>query len=120
MSGGQALPGGEVRVAAGATLAVTVLVAAGNGSEAGIAKKDGRPAAGAMVALVPVDDDYRSQRVWRQQSNLDGRFEIEGVPLGNYIAVAIEEGWELDWQRGAVQVRYLPLGVRWRFQMAAR
>jgi hypothetical protein len=84
------------------------LVAAGNGSVAGIAKKDGRPAA---VALVPVDDDYRSQRVWRQQSNLDGRFEIEGVPLGNYIAVAIEEGWELDWQRGAVQVRYLPLGV---------
>ena len=116
LSEGKALSGGEVRVTAGAVTAVTVVVAAGNGSVAGTATTNGRPAAGAMVVLVPVDDGYRSQHVWRQQSALDGSFEIDGVPAGRYIAVAVDNGWdadgaELDWQRREVQIRYLPLGV---------
>lgn len=108
---GKALPGNAVGMSAGGTKAVTLVAGAASGAIEGVAKKDGRPAAGAMVVLVSVEADARSQHNWRQQSDLDGRFSVEKLPPGRYLAVAIEDGWELDWQRTEALARYLPGAV---------
>jgi len=47
----------------------------------------------------------------RDQSDSDGSFSLHDVVPGNYILVAIEDGWELDWTQPQVIGRYLPGGI---------
>jgi hypothetical protein len=54
----------------------------------------GEPCEGALVLLVPVVGANAALR--RQQSNTDGSFGFEKVPIGKYIAVAVDQGWSLD------------------------
>jgi hypothetical protein len=44
----------------------------------------------------------------RDQSDSDGSFSLRDVVPGQYIVVAIEDGWELDWARPNAMGRYLP------------
>jgi Carboxypeptidase regulatory-like domain len=111
MADGKVLPGNAVSATAGGTKAVTLVVGAASGAIEGVAKKDGRPMGGAMVVLVSVEEDGRAQHNWRQQSDLDGHFSVERLPPGRYLALAIEDGWELDWQRTEALVKYLPGAV---------
>ena len=58
-----------------------------------------KPCEGAMLLLVPI----AGGRMERQQSNTDGSFSFEKVPLGRYILVAVDNGWGLDLRdRGAL------------------
>jgi hypothetical protein len=45
------------------------------------------------------------------QSDSDGSFMCERVPPGRYTAVAIDQGWKLDWRRPEVISPYLARGV---------
>jgi hypothetical protein len=49
--------------------------------------------------------------VRRDQSNSDGSFVMRDAVPGQYTAVAIEDGWALDWTRPEVIGRYLPGGI---------
>jgi hypothetical protein len=110
-SDGKTLPGNRLVVSAAAKLAVTVTASAANGTLQGFARSGGKPAAGAMVILVAADEFNRGRFTWRDQSDLDGSFNLSNIPPGRYTLLAIEDGWDLEWQREEVLAHYLPLGV---------
>jgi hypothetical protein len=100
-----------VHVSPGATLSVTATFGANSVAVEGFAIRDGKPAAGVMIVLIPssIDDDVEQFR--RDQSDLDGSFLLPNVIPGKYTALAIEDGWELEWGRPEVLAPYLPKGA---------
>ena len=103
--------GNAVRVAPGTAVSVTVTIVAGSVAVEGFAIKDGKPAAGVMIVLIPSDVNDNVELFRRDQSDLDGSFLLPKVIPGKYTAVAIENGWELEWGRPEVLAQYLPKGV---------
>jgi hypothetical protein len=92
---------------------LTVHTASGRASVSGIATMDGKPSVGAMVLLVPVTiEDRNSITMLRQdQTNTDGSFEIANVIPGQYILVAIDHGWGVNWGDASTLRQYLMQGV---------
>ncbi|MBV9182030.1 MAG: carboxypeptidase regulatory-like domain-containing protein [Acidobacteria bacterium] len=111
MSGsGCEVSGHMVDVPAGsATLALTVV--RGAARVEGVVQRNGRPLAGAMVVLVPDDPVGKRTLFRRDQSDLDGSFALNSVVPGGYTAVAIEDGWDLNWSEPAVISAYSKRGV---------
>jgi hypothetical protein len=66
-----------------------------------------------MVLLVPITiEDPNSITFLRQdQTNTDGSFGLESVLPGQYILVAIDHGWQINWGDPATLRRYLMQGV---------
>jgi hypothetical protein len=64
-----------------------------------------------MVVLVPKDLAAFPALARRDQSDSDGSFALRDVAPGHYTVVAIENGWDLDWERPEVISRYLPGGI---------
>lgn len=91
--------------------ALTVTVSAADTRIDGFAKKDGKGAAGVMMVLLPHDPAEWKSLTRRDQSDSDGSFVFRDVAPGAYTAVAIEEGWQLDWSSPAVMQRYLRAGT---------
>ena len=100
-----------VQVGPGSRLAVTASIAAGAIGVEGVAKRDGVPAAGAMIVLVPRDPESNAELFRRDQSDLDGTFLLQNVTPGTYTVLAIENGWTLEWGRANILTRYLAKGV---------
>jgi hypothetical protein len=70
-----------------------------------------RPAAGVLVVLVPSEKlRDRADRYPRATTDLDGRFQIESAPPGNYTALAFEEAASGAWFNPAFLNRYLSRG----------
>lgn len=86
----------------------------------GFVKKDGRGFAGAMMVLLPRDHAQWNSLTRRDQSDSDGSFSFRNVAPGEYTAVAIEDGWSLDWSNPAVMERYLQQGTNVRVSESAR
>jgi len=93
------------------SLALVVTVTQGATRLQGFARRDGKGVAGAMVVLVPAGMTALEGLARRDQSDSDGSFSLRDVVPGNYIVVAIEDGWELDWTQPQVIGRYLPHGI---------
>jgi 5-hydroxyisourate hydrolase-like protein (transthyretin family) len=83
-----------------------------SGSVSGFAKDDGKPAAGVMILLVPVNPSGNRELFRRDQSDSDGSFALKRVIPGEYMVVAIADGWTLDWARPEVIGHYLPGGLK--------
>jgi len=77
----------------------------------GFARKDGKGKAGVMVLLVPQNPAAHSDLYRRDQSDSDGSFVLRDVSPGAYTLIAIENGWDLEWQRPEVLARFLPHGI---------
>jgi len=101
-----------VTVAAGEST-LTVHVASGRATLSGIATLDGKPSVGAMVLLVPITiEDPNSIAILRQdQTNTDGSFDLANVIPGQYILVAIDDGWQINWGDPSTLRHYLMQGV---------
>jgi Carboxypeptidase regulatory-like domain len=97
-------------VAPGAALSLTVKVARPLCSVEGFVKNDGKPASGVMVVLVPTGPNHDIEVFRRDQSDLDGSFALPNVIPGKYIAVAIQDGWTLEWGKPEVLAQYLAKG----------
>ncbi|HZM11370.1 MAG TPA: carboxypeptidase-like regulatory domain-containing protein [Candidatus Limnocylindrales bacterium] len=94
--------GGSVQLVCTATRAVAKVT--------GVVLRDEKSFAGGMVVLVPRDPaDWLLFR--RDQSDSDGTFTLPAVLPGTYIAIAIEDGWGLDWASPAVLQLYLKNGT---------
>jgi hypothetical protein len=77
----------------------------------GIAQKNGKGFSGAMIVLLPKSTALWKALTRRDQSNSDGSFALPDVGPGEYTAVAIEDGWQLDWSSPQAMARYLPGGI---------
>lgn len=75
----------------------------------GIALKDGKPQAGAMVVLVPQDME-RPLLYRRDQSDSDGSFALNAVTPGKYTLIAVDN-WGLEWSKPEVLKPLLAAGA---------
>ncbi len=102
--------GPSLSVPAGSSLSFSLSLVSGMMNVEGFAKRAGKPAAGAMIVLVPDNPDQNRELFRRDQSDLDGSFSLQGVVPGSYTAVAIEDGWDMDWSLPAVIEPYAKNG----------
>jgi len=107
---GAAAEGNVIKVGS-APVAISATIADGSATVTGFAMRDGKPAAGVMILLVPNPAAER-EMFRRDQSDSDGSFQMSRVVPGQYTAVAIEDGWTLDWARPEVIARYLAGGQK--------
>ncbi len=82
----------------------------------GLARVDGKvlrgekPVSQSMILLVPQSLEGNLDLFRRDQSDSDGTFSLYRVLPGKYVVVAIENGWDLDWQNPAVLKPFLEHG----------
>ncbi|MCU1242267.1 MAG: hypothetical protein JWO71_2993 [Candidatus Acidoferrum typicum] len=107
---GAKVSGHTLEIAAGQDVKLSVVLSRGTGKISGVALKGGKPMDGVMVVLVPEDPERNLELFRRDQSDSDGSFNLPAVHPGKYTAVAIENGWELDWFTPGVIQKYLPGG----------
>lgn len=108
---GAATEGNVIKVGS-APVAISATLADGSATVTGFATRDGKPAAGVMVLLVPKNPATEREMFRRDQSDSDGSFQLNRVVPGQYTAVAIEDGWTLDWARPEVIAHYLAGGQK--------
>ena len=104
------LSGHSLTVTPGSASKVSLTVVGGSRNVEGIAKRGGKPFAGAMVVLVPKNPDGNRSLFRRDQSDLDGTFNLQNVVPGSYTVLAIENGWDLDWSQPAIIAAYANRG----------
>jgi hypothetical protein len=76
----------------------------------GTVLRDEKPVSETMVVLVPERLEGNNDLIRRDQSDSDGTFSLYRVLPGRYTVVAIENGWDLDWQNPVVLRPYLAHG----------
>jgi hypothetical protein len=70
-----------------------------------------KPLPGAMVVLVPEEISDNASLFRRDQSDSDGTFTLTDVVPGRYTAIAIRNGWDLEWGSPDVLRPYLAHGT---------
>jgi hypothetical protein len=97
----------------GGNATLTLHTASGSATVTGIAAFKGAATVGAMVLLVPagLDDPGSFASVVRDQTNTDGSFDLQNVVPGQYILVAIDHGWSVNWNDPSTLRRYLTQGI---------
>ena len=92
---------------------LTVHVGSGRANLSGLATLEEKPLPGAMVLLVPItiEDPNSIPFLVQDQTNTDGSFEMANVIPGQYILVAIDHGWGINWGDPSTLRRYLMQGV---------
>ena len=113
---GLAAPDAKIQgrtITVGQPTTLTVHVANGRARVEGVARMEGKPLEGAMVLLVPatLGQPGNLAAVQRDETNTDGTFLISGVIPGQYILVAIDHGWTVDWRKPETLAPYLLHGV---------
>ncbi|HME58350.1 MAG TPA: carboxypeptidase-like regulatory domain-containing protein [Terracidiphilus sp.] len=108
--GNRTNPGNQITVS-DKPLQVVVTVSLGETRIEGYARKAEKGAPGVMVVLVPKEPAAFPSLARRDQSDSDGSFALRDVSPGRYTVVAIEDGWDLDWELPEVIGRYLPGGI---------
>ncbi|HKF57172.1 MAG TPA: carboxypeptidase-like regulatory domain-containing protein [Blastocatellia bacterium] len=115
---GAEVVGHVINLAAGASPSLSVTVTAGGVAVRGTVKKAAKPFPGAMVVLIPRDPQGNHDLFRRDQSDLDGTFDLRGVVPGSYTVAAIENGWDLNWAETDLIAGYAKHGQK--IQVAAQ
>ncbi len=100
----------SLNVPSGSSLSVSLLLVSGIVNVEGFAKRAGKAVPGAMIVLVPKNPDQNRELFRRDQSDLDGSFNLPEVVPGLYTIVAIEDGWDMDWSLPTVIESYVKNG----------
>jgi carboxypeptidase family protein len=104
---GAKVSGREITVAGASDAQISIAMGRGQGEVTGVAKLDGKPAAGMMVLLAPASAQNLEEDSRLDQSDSDGTFALHAISPGKYSLLAIEDGWDLDWTNAAVLKPYL-------------
>jgi hypothetical protein len=103
---GAKLSGRTLVIAGGETVRLSLVVSQGLGEINGTAMRDGKPWGGAMIVLAPRNAANSESLFRRDQSDSDGTFTLRDVVPGQYMLVAIQDGWKLAWTDPNVLKRY--------------
>jgi hypothetical protein len=92
---------------------LTLHIADGRSALTGIAKMQGKPSVGAMVLLIPatLGEPDNLNIIRRDQTNTDGSFELNNVLPGQYILLAIDQGWQINWKDPSTLRGYMMHGI---------
>jgi hypothetical protein len=107
---GAEVAGHTVTLPRSGAVQLTVNMSEGSGRVDGVVLRGDKPASETMVLLVPPNPDRNPSLFRRDQSDSDGSFTLREILPGRYTVVAIEKGWDLDWQNPAVLQPYLARG----------
>jgi protocatechuate 3,4-dioxygenase beta subunit len=102
----------EVNITAASDVNLTVTIGQGLGQVTGVVHLDGKPIAGVMVLLVPESGPEMEENSRMDESDSDGTFRLAGILPGDYILLAIKDGWDLDWAKPGVLKPYFPDGQK--------
>lgn len=118
--GNRAVEGRIASLSSGSTT-LDLQLARGRAAVRGVASLDGKPAAGAMVMLVPATFGQTGSItiLRRDQANTDGSFLIENIIPGDYILLAIDHGWTVNWRDPSTLERFLTHGLPLALQSQA-
>ena len=89
--------GQQVEIGGSGAVRLTVTISRHLGRVDGVALRDGKPMAGAMIVLAPKDAEKNDGLIRSDQSDSDGTFSLRGVVPGRYTLLALAKGWELEW-----------------------
>jgi Carboxypeptidase regulatory-like domain len=94
-------------------LTLTLHVADGRSTLTGVAMIEGKPSVGAMVLLIPatLGEPDSLNIIRRDQTNTDGSFDLNNVLPGQYILLAIDHGWQVNWKDPSTLRNYMMHGV---------
>jgi hypothetical protein len=109
---GAKVSGRTVEIGSSPDVRLSVVVSKGSGMVKGIALKDGKPADGIMIVLVPENPEHNLVLFRRDQSDSDGSFNLRGILPGKYTILAIENGWDLEWFSPVALQKYLAAGEK--------
>ena len=107
MVGGKVVPSRQLRVGEGTLRAAVLLSSYAPELDGVVHALDGKAHPGSLVLLVPAGKDSGEDLYRRDQSDLDGGFQFLNVLPGNYLLVAIDNGWQLNWRNPAALMPYL-------------
>lgn len=104
--------GREVTIPGGRDVDLTVTLGQGQGQVTGVVHLEGKPAAGVMVLLVPASGQQMEEDSRLDMSDSDGTFLLGGILPGDYVLLAIKDGWDLEWSKSEVLRPYLSAGQK--------
>jgi len=94
---GAKVRGHNIEISGQGAVQLTINVTSGLGRIDGTALRNGKPASGMMVLLLPRDAENNLPLVRRDQSDLDGTFSLRSVVPGSYRVLVLRNGWDQDW-----------------------
>lgn len=104
--------GREITITAAGDVTLTVTMGQGQSQVTGVVQLGPKPAAGVMVLLVPQSGQEMEEDSRMDESDSDGTFTLRGILPGEYILLAIKDGWDLEWAKPGVLKPYLPAGQK--------
>jgi len=107
---GAKVQGRVIEISGRSAVRIVAVASRGAARVEGTAMHDGQPFAGAMIVLVPQDPANNLPLFRRDQSDSDGTFTLSNVVPGAYTAIALANGWDLEWANPAVLQPYLKRG----------
>lgn len=104
--------GREITITGVSDVDLMVTIGQGPGQVAGVVQLDGKPIAGVMVLLVPESGQEMEEDSRMDESDSDGTFSLSGILPGEYVLMAIKDGWDLEWSKPGVLKQYLSAGQK--------
>lgn len=104
--------GREIVITGGNDVDLTVTLGHGQGQVTGVVQLEGKPAAGVLVLLVPASGQEMEEDSRMDESDSDGTFSLGGILPGDYVLLAIKDGWDLEWSNSDVLRPYLSAGQK--------
>jgi|SRR5436190_11120516 len=90
---------------------LTIEASEGVGQIDGTVMNSDEPVSGTMVVLAPQDIADNASLFRRDQSDSDGTFTLHDVVPGHYTAIAIQNGWDMEWASPEALRPYLAKGT---------
>ena len=94
--------GREIVITGGNEVDLTVTLGQGQGQVTGLVQLEGKPTAGVLVLLVPESGQEMEEDSRMDESDSDGTFSLGGILPGDYVLLAIKDGWDLEWSKSEV------------------